>query len=178
MESEDFRRQKLIVPMNLRDSDSSAAACSVAARDSGAFVPVGEIGSDTRQYDCLVTPVRVFPLGRFAFSVWCVGRVGGGPKLVSKTPSARLGEGVVSFASDTPHQPICKNPNVFSVFRNARFMGRGVPTFDFALLVCASTAARSIKRNGSQLPTGWNYYGQKRAGSHVDRVSFASYVPV
>src|SRR5260221_277476 len=92
MESEDFRRQKLIVPMNLRDSDSSAAACSVAARDSGAFVPVGKIGSDTRQYDCLVTPVRVFPLGRFAFSVWCVGRVGGGPKLVSKAPSARLGE--------------------------------------------------------------------------------------
>ena len=123
MESEDFRRQKLIVPMNLRDSDSSAAACSVAARDSGAFVPVGKIGSDTRQYDCLVTPVRVFPLGRFAFSVWCVGRVGGGPKLVSKAPSARLGEGVVSFASDTPHQPICKNPSVFSVFPNVRFMG-------------------------------------------------------
>ena len=123
MESEDFRTQKLIVPMNLRDSDSSAAACSVAARDSGAFVPVGEIGSDTRQYDCLVTPARVFPLGRFAFSVWCVGRVGDGPKLVSKAPSARLGEGVVSFASDTPHQPIRKNPNVFSVFPNVRFMG-------------------------------------------------------
>ena len=73
MESEDPRRRTLIVPMNLRDCDSSAAACSVAARDSGAFVPVGEIGSDTRQYDCLVTPARVFPLGRFAFSVCVLG---------------------------------------------------------------------------------------------------------
>src|SRR5439155_5060237 len=95
MESEDLRRRRLIGPMNLRDFPSVAAACSVAARDSGAFVPVGEIGSDTRQYDCLVTPARMFPLGRFAFSVWCVGRVGGGPKFDRPAPTSPCGEGVV-----------------------------------------------------------------------------------
>jgi hypothetical protein len=55
MKSEERRRQCLIVPMNLGDSGSVAAACSVAARGSGAFVPAGKIRSDTRQDDCLVT---------------------------------------------------------------------------------------------------------------------------
>ena len=123
MESDERRGRCLIGPMNLRESVSVAAACSMAARDSGAFVPVGEIGSDTRQYDCLVTPARVFPLGRFAFSVWCVGRVGGGPKLFSETPSSGLGEGGVSSAAETHEPSVCKKPFISDVFRSGRFMG-------------------------------------------------------
>ncbi len=99
--------------MNLRDSTSVAAACSVAARDSGAFVPVGKIGSDTRQYDCLVTPARVFPLGRFAFSVWCVGRVGGGPNLRRRSPPPACGEGVVLSTAHLSHARRSKT-SVFS----------------------------------------------------------------
>ena len=122
MESEERRGQRLIVPMNLRDCRSVAVACSVAARDSGAFVPVGEIGSDTRPYDCLVTPARVFPLGRFAFSVRCVGRVGGDPNLRRWSPPQARGEGVVLSTSDSPASPSSKNSNVFSAFRDERFM--------------------------------------------------------
>ena len=123
MGSEDLRRRRLFGPMNLRDFPSVAVACSVAARDSGAFVPVGKIGSDTRQYDCLVTPARVFPLGRFAFSVWCVGRVGGGPKLSRRLPPPPSGEGVLLSTDDRPARPSFKNPNVFNDSSDVRFMG-------------------------------------------------------
>ena len=123
MESEERRGRCLIEPMNLRDSNSVAVACSVAARDSGAFVPVGKIGSDIRQHDCLVTPVEVFPLGRFAFSVWCVGRVGGGPNLRRCSPPPARGEGVVLFISGSPNSDSSKKPNILSTSCDERFMG-------------------------------------------------------
>ena len=67
MESEDLRRQTLIVPMNLIESATVEATRSVAAVSFGAFVPVGEIGSGAQHVNCLVRPARVFPLGSFAF---------------------------------------------------------------------------------------------------------------
>ena len=67
MEREDCRRRPLIVPMNLTESATVEATRSMAAVDSGAFVPVGEIGSGALHVNCLVKPVRVFPLGSFAF---------------------------------------------------------------------------------------------------------------
>src|SRR5205814_8710247 len=67
MEREDCRRRPLIVPMNLRASPSVEATRSMAAVSFGAFVPVGKIGSGALHVNCLVKPVRVFPLGSFAF---------------------------------------------------------------------------------------------------------------
>jgi len=123
MESTEHRRQCLIVPMNLRDSDSVAVACSVAARDSGAIVPVGKIGSDTRQYNCLVTPFEVFPLGRFAFFVMCVGRVGGGPKFDSCFAHCTSGEGAALFKPVSQQTSFCKKPCFFNLSRGRWFMG-------------------------------------------------------
>ena len=133
MEREECRRRTLIGPMNLRDSAPVAAAGSVAACHSGAFVPVGKTGSNPRPFDCLVTPAGVFPLGRFAFSVQWVGRVGGDSKLTSPPPALRLGEGVVSSPGTASRPAICKNPNDFSRFSELRFMGRTAAAGHFPL---------------------------------------------
>jgi hypothetical protein len=124
MESEDRRRQCVIAPMNLGDSGWVAAACSLAARDSGAFVPAGKIGSDTRQDDCLVTPAVVFPLGRLAFSVWCAGHVVGGFNFGGRSLPLGSGQGVLSSIAEARARHSPKKPTIFSFFRKEQFMGR------------------------------------------------------
>ena len=89
-----------------------AVACSVAARDFGALVPVGKIGSDTRQYDCLVTPQGCSRWGDLPFLFSCVGRVGGDPNLFRCLTPCVCGEGVVLSAAE-----------VFSPFSDKVFMG-------------------------------------------------------
>ena len=118
MGSGEHRERCLIVPMNLPASPLVAVACSVTVVDSGALVPVGKIGSDTRQSNCLVTPLGEFPLGRFAFSVRCVGRVGGGPKLVSHTPPDPTGEGLCCLVPARTNQPFAKSPMFSALFAN------------------------------------------------------------
>jgi hypothetical protein len=88
----------------------------------GALVPAGKIGSDTRQDDCLVTPAVVFPLGRFAFSLWCVGHVGGGLNFGGRSPPLGSGEGVVWSIAEARARHSSQKPSIFSFFRNERFM--------------------------------------------------------
>jgi len=94
MERGDCRRRPLIVPMNLGESALVEATRSVAARSFGAFVPVGETGSGALHVNCLVTPVRVFPLGSFAFFCLRAGRVASSLNFRIERPPDTSGRGL------------------------------------------------------------------------------------
>src|SRR5258706_124853 len=94
-----------------------------AARDSGAFVPVGEIGSDTRQHDCLVTPARVFPISGVHTSVLQLLTILGCRQLHRNAPTSPCGAGVVLPAGFVTQLPTCKHPRFSTHSGNPRFMG-------------------------------------------------------
>jgi len=114
------RRQTLIVPMNLRDSPSAEVTRSMAVVGFGAFVPVGEIGSGARHFNCLVTPARVFPLGSFAFFCVRSGRVASALNSKLESPPSPVGRGLCCrrWRANSERAFISND------FRLTRFMGR------------------------------------------------------
>ena len=120
MEREDFRRRTLIVPMNLRESATVEATRSMAAVSFGAFVPVGKIGSGALHVNCLVKPVRVFPLGSFAFFCLRARRVASSLNL-QPAKIAQPGERRIFCLRFQRGRNPCSN---LKDLRQSRFMGR------------------------------------------------------
>ena len=113
------RERPLIVPMNLREWASVEATRSVTAVSFGAFVPVGKNGSGARHVNCLVTPVRVFPLGSFAFFCVRTGRVASSLNCTLEQPAKVTGRGFCCLRSQANSELLLRL-NDLSL---SRFMG-------------------------------------------------------
>jgi hypothetical protein len=122
--------------MNLIESATVEATRSIAAVSFGAFVPVGEIGSGALHVNCLVRPVRVFPLGSFAFFCLRARRVASSLNLQS-AKIARPGEnGFFCLRFQRGRKPCLNLKHLWQSW----FMGRLRPRHIWSKIVCLSLA--------------------------------------